>query len=411
MHVLATADRSLPALWDEAMRLGRAGERATFDLTRLPQAEQGPAAGAVAEAASLGAYRFRAPQPAAAPVEIRASVPLDVPLRRAEIVAAATNLARALVDAPPSALTPAALAERARELASEHGWSARIRDLAALRTDGFGAIAAVGAGSDRPPFLIELEHRGRAGDGVDLCLAGKGITMDCGGLNLKTDRLQAAVMKSDMAGGAAVLATLVAATRLRLPLNVRVLIAAAENMPGPLAIRPGDVVTHPCGRTTEVVNTDAEGRLVLADCLTYSAADPDVAAIVDVGTLSDAPFAPAGWLAVSNDDALGVALVLAGVRVGELGVHAPLRGAYRRVVPSAVADAANFDYGRQESDVMLAPAYLSAFVGDKAWAHIDPSESVLLARPWGAWGTGATGVPTRSLIALLEKWPAPEATT
>jgi hypothetical protein len=137
MHVLATADCSLTELWDEAMRLGRAGEVATFDLTSLPEAEQGPAAGAVAEAASLGAYRFGAPERTAAPVEIRASVALDVPLRRAEIVAAPTNLARALVAAPPSALTPAAFAERARERARMVGAHPRSRGTAerSLRRD------------------------------------------------------------------------------------------------------------------------------------------------------------------------------------------------------------------------------------------------------------------------------------
>jgi leucyl aminopeptidase len=399
-------------------RLAGAGPIAV-DLTAHAPAVQAAHAAAIVEGAILGSYRWTPPATAEPPgpelllqVADGAREETAKACRHAAVRARAANWARRLTDTPPSDLTTSAFAALAAELGEAYGFQEASVAGDALLAAGLTAIHAVGRGSIHAPHLIDLAYTGRGSGPVDVVLIGKGITMDCGGLNLKTDRPTAAVMKSDMAGGAAVLASLAAAATLELPINVRVLVPVAENIPGPDAIRPGDVVEHFGGRRTEVSLTDAEGRLVLADCLAYARHVADGAALVDVGTLSQAPFAPAGWTVVSRDTWLSTGLVQAAEATGELGVQVRMVDGYEDWIASAVADSKNFCYAHGSQDLMVVAAYLAPFAGASAWAHVDTCGVAYLYNAWSTWPQGATGSPARPLVDLLAAWEtiAPEVT-
>jgi leucyl aminopeptidase len=397
-----------------AMALGRrldGADAIAVDLAAHPAADQPSHAAAIAEGTILGSYRWTPPTAAEPPgpelllhVSDEAREETAAACRRAAVRARAANWARRLTDTPPSELIPEQLAALAAEVAEAHGWQVASLAGDALLDAGLTAIHAVGRGSRRPPQLIDLTYAGRGGGAADVVLIGKGITMDCGGLNLKTERPIAAVMKSDMAGAAAALATLAAAAALELPVNVRVLIPAAENMPGPDAVLPGDVIEHFGGRRTEVVLTDAEGRLVLADCLAYARHGAGDAALIDVGTLSEAPFAPAGWTVACDDPALAAALARAAAATGELAVPFPRVAGYEGWIASAVADSTNFSYAHGSQDLMVVPAFLAPFAGEGRWAHIDVCAVAYLYDAWSTWPQGATGSPTRPLVELLAAW-------
>jgi leucyl aminopeptidase len=397
------------------MALGtRVGEEAeiAFNLTGHPEGDQPAYGAALVEGAILGSYRWSAPgavEPAGPEIAVRvADAARDesaVRFRRAAIRARAANWARRLTDTPPSDLTPERFANLAAEVAESQGWRAANLAGDELLDAGLTGIHAVGRGSSRPAQLIDLTYSGREGDEIDVVLVGKGITMDCGGLNLKIERAMAAVMKSDVAGGAAVIATLAAVTALEVPLNVRVLIPSAENLPGPEAVLPGDVIEHFGGRTTEVALTDAEGRLVLADCLAYARVGSEGAVLIDVGTISEAPFAPAGWTVASADGPLAADIVGAANEAGEVGVHIPLVEGYEPRLASIVADSKNWDYGHTSQDLMIVPTFLAPFAGDSRWAHIDVcAVAYLYDDAWLTWPQGATGSPTRTLVQLLCDW-------
>jgi len=400
-----------------ALEVGRRapeGELLAFDLTGLPGDEQAAGAAAVVEGAILGSYRWSAPEPGGAEPSgpaLRVDVgdaqgdeALRVACRRAAVRARAANWARRLADTPPTDLTPAALARVAGELAAAHGWEDASLGGDALLDAGLGAIHGVGRGSANPPQLIDVTYRGRGDGPVDVVLVGKGVTMDCGGLNLKTNRPMAAVMKSDMAGGAAVLAALASAATLELPLNVRVLVPSVENLVGPGALLPGDVVQHPDGRRTEVSNTDAEGRLLLADSLAYAAKAGDGAALIDVGTLSEAPFAPVGWTTISRHPWLSQGLAGAARTTGEVAVQIPMVDGYDEWIASTVADSKNFTYAHMSQDLMVVGTFLEPFAAGRAWAHVDVVGVAWVNYPWKTWPAGATGAPTRTLVELLAAW-------
>lgn len=397
-----------------AMEVGRrvaAGDDVVIDLTRLPVADQAACAAAAVEGAILGSYRWTPPA-GAEPSGPALRVDVDDSARdqaagacrRAAVRARAANWARRLTDTPPTDLTPPVLAQLADELAAAYGWEAASLAGDALLDAGLGAIHGIGRGSVNPPQLIDLTYRGRGEGPVDVVLVGKGITMDCGGLNLKTNRPVSAIMKTDMAGGASVLAALAAATTLALPVNVRVLIPSAENLVGPGALLPGDVVEHPNGRRTEVALTDAEGRLLLADSLAHATRADDGAALIDVGTLSEGPFAPAGWTVISRHPWLTGALAGAASETGEMGVQIPLVDGYDEWISSTVADSKNFSYAHPSQDLMVVGTFLEPFAAGRAWAHIDTVGVAYLAYPWKTWPVGATGSPTRPLVELLAAW-------
>jgi leucyl aminopeptidase len=291
------------------------------------------------------------------------------------------------------------LAETIAARAAEHGAAARIWTAGELARAGFGGVAGVGQGSRNPPRLVEVTHAGPGGR--PWAFAGKGITFDSGGLNLKRDPGEISWMRSDMAGGAAVAAAVIAAAQLALPVPAVAVVPLAENMPGGGALRPGDVLTHRGGRTSEVVDTDSEGRLVVADALGYLA-ERNPAALIDVATLTDAAdLGPALWAATGTDQELMAEVLRAGEAAGEPGWPLPLPDAYRELLSSAAADLRNTPAHGPDSTVMAA-MFLREFTAGLPWVHIDNGSTAWLEYDTGLWPEGATGSPARALLRFLE---------
>ena len=313
----------------------------------------------------------------------------------------ATNVARELVNRPGCDLYPAQLAAEAELIARDSGIECRVWDRQALADGGFDAILAVGAGSSRDPYLIELTYQGTTLEERSIALVGKGVTFDAGGLNIKSDRIVLQRMKSDMSGAAAVLAAMWAVGQLRPRLNVTAVIPTVENMPGHNAYRPGDVIRHRNGVTTEVVNTDAEGRMILADALAY-AAEKAPRAIVNVGTLSGGFLGSDLWHVLGTDQSLVEELLTAGLLEGEPGWQLPLWEPYEKRLASSFADQRNFSWDHHGLDAILAGLFLRRFVPDTPFAHIDISSTAYRSEPSSKWPEGATGVATRSLIRFIE---------
>ncbi|HYN28947.1 MAG TPA: leucyl aminopeptidase family protein [Dermatophilaceae bacterium] len=327
-----------------------------------------------------------------------------VTVERARIRAHATLLARTLAAVPSDTKNPPWLAERAVELAGPAGLRVRVWDDADLRDEGFGGLLAVGGGSATPPRLVELEHVPAGGGtaGRHVVLVGKGITFDSGGLQVKPPEGMLG-MKTDMQGAAVVLAVLAACRDLGVRVRVTGLLALAENAVGAASYRPGDVLTHYDGTTVEVGNTDAEGRLVLADALAYAVSRLAPDAVVDVATLTGAArVALARVMApvFATDDGLRDALVAAGEVTGETLWPLPLAPQYRRGLDSDVADLRHIAEGGPGA--ITAALFLREFVGDRPWAHLDiagPGRSDVDA---GLVAKGGTGFGTRLLLRWLE---------
>ncbi|WP_322756500.1 leucyl aminopeptidase [Frankia sp. Cas3] len=329
-------------------------------------------------------------------------------VRRAAIAADAVALARDLVNTPPGHLPPAVFAEIAARHGAEVGVDVAVLDEKALADEGFGGILGVGQGSVNPPRLVHLSWRPAGVDPTGppaLTLVGKGITFDSGGLSLKPAGAME-WMKTDMAGAAGVLAAVIAAARLNVPVTVNAWIPLAENMPSGDAIRPGDVLTLRGGTLVEVLNTDAEGRLVLGDAIARAAADSP-GLLVDVATLTGAQIVALGQrtsAVMGRDDAVEQVVAAAG-ETGEAVWPMPLPPELRKVLDSAVADLANVGGGGSRDGGMLVAAhFLSAFVPDHIpWAHIDMAGPAWNAgEPYGHTPKGGTGVIVRTLLQLAE---------
>jgi leucyl aminopeptidase len=332
------------------------------------------------------------------------------PAPRAGVIAAAVSLARDLVNTPSDVKTPDWLAQQATAAAARSGLRVRIRDEAELAAGGFGGILAVGAGSVHPPRLIELIYQP---DGArdHVVLIGKGITFDSGGLSLKPNEAMKQ-MKTDMAGGAAVIGVLSALAALEAPVQVTGLIGAAENLPSGSAMRPGDVITSYGGRTIEVLNTDAEGRLVLADLLGY-ARTLDPGTTVDLATLTGAVRVALGGqigaLYASEDD-LATGLTAAGAAVGERLWRMPLPEDYLVALTSNTADLAHVPSSMNgarngQAGSIVAALFLREFTGGGRWAHLDIAGPARSGSDDGELTKGGTGFGTR----LLLRWLAPAA--
>ncbi|WP_106297015.1 leucyl aminopeptidase family protein [Knoellia remsis] len=317
----------------------------------------------------------------------------------------AALVARNLANTPANIKNPAWMARQARTVARRSGLQVEVLDEKALARDGFGGLMAVGGGSATPPRLVRLSW---APDGADddtphVVLAGKGITFDSGGLQVKPPEAMTA-MKTDMSGSAIVLAVLDACRDLEVPVRVTGLLALAENMVSATAYRPGDVITHFGGRTTEVSNTDAEGRLVLADALAWADArlDPDV--LVDIATLTGAArVALARTMApiYATDDQVAEALRSAGETTGERVWPFPLVDTYRRAMKSDVADM-NHMATSVGGGSITAALFLREFVGDRRWAHLDIAGPGRSDVDSGILSKGGTGFGTRLLLRWLE---------
>ena len=397
-----------------AMRAAGEMSKAARIAVALPDADRAVAA-AFAEGLVLGAYQFDRylRQPVAPGWRRRvlehvtvltndARVPaVNAGLRRGQALAGLTNWVRDLVNASPSDTTPDDMANRAQELADTHGLACSVLTVPDLAAGGFGGILGVGQGSRNEPRLVELTYRG-GGDGPVIGLTGKGITFDSGGLSLKRDA-EIEWMKSDMAGAAAIMAVLRGAAEFDLPVNIDAVLPFAENMPGGAAQRPGDVITHRGGKTSEVRDTDAEGRLIIADALAYLS-ERNPALLVDVATLTDAAgLGEALWAVLGTDEQQIGLLVDAGREAGDPGWHLPLPRAYRRYFASAAADLRNTPAGVPDTTVMAA-TYLREFTGDRPWMHIDNGSTAYLDRPGDGWPEGATGSPARALLRWVERW-------
>jgi leucyl aminopeptidase len=330
---------------------------------------------------------------------------LDRALRRGVVYADAANWARDLVNTPAIDATPAFLAEEGRKLGALNGLKCKIWKKAELERGGFGGILGVGSGSVNEPRLIELTYAG-GGSAPPIAITGKGVTFDSGGLSIKpADQME--WMKADMGGAAAALATMRAIAELEPKVNVIAAIPSAENLPGGSAIRPGDVLRHRGGKTSEVLNTDAEGRLILADALAYLA-EKKPSVILDSATLTGAAMVALGedvWAIIGSDRRLIADLLEAGRAEGEPGWELPLWTDYRRHIESTVADVKNIGSGRS-GGAITAALFLKEFVGDVPWAHLDVAGTAFAERAGDYWPRGATGSPTRTLIRYIESQAA-----
>jgi len=334
------------------------------------------------------------------------------------VLAESQNLTRQLSNEPANALPPAELAAAAKRVAREVGLGARVMRVAELKKQRMGGILAVGGGSANTPCLIVLDHHPQSGQAKKgakrpagparplptICLVGKGITFDSGGVSIKPSAAMDE-MKHDMSGAAAVIGAMRACALLKLPIRVVGVIAAAENMPSGTAYRPGDVVTTMSKKTVEILNTDAEGRVVLADGLHYAKTKFKPVAIVDLATLTGACVVALGKWATGlfgNHAGLIEAVRAAGETTAERAWPMPLWEEHRTAVRSDVADIKNTT-GRDGSS-STAAAFLANFVGDTPWVHLDIAGTAWSTKASPYLKKGATGVGVRLLIELLQGW-------
>jgi leucyl aminopeptidase len=325
---------------------------------------------------------------------------VEAQVRRGEIVGQAVNVARDLANTPPAEKFPARLAEQIRTMASDAGISVQIWDETRIRQERFGGLLGVAAGSENPPSFVILDYR-RGGETPALALVGKGVTFDSGGLSLKPSASMED-MKSDMTGAAVVAASMQAAARLNLPVNVTGYLALTENMTGGKALKLGDVLTMRNGKTVEVMNTDAEGRLILADALSF-AAEGHPSCIVDLATLTGACMVALGPKVAGlfcNRDSLGQSLLDACGLSGERVWRLPLDEDYKEQLKSNVADLKNV--GGKWGGAITAAKFLEHFVGETAWAHLDIAGPSWSESDNTTRDAGATGCFVRTLVALLE---------
>ena len=315
-------------------------------------------------------------------------------------LAESTMLARDLVNHPANVMTPTRMAEAAREVAESVGLELDVLDRERMAEHGMGSFLGVAQGSEEPPKLIVLTYRGDPDNpGNNLGLVGKGITFDTGGISLKPAANMEA-MKGDMAGGASVIAAMQAIGTLKPKINVIGLVAATENMPGGRAQRPGDVVTAMNGKTIEVINTDAEGRLVLADAMCY-ARSLGITRMVDVATLTGAMVVTLGKVCtgmMGNSATLAKQISRAGDASGERFWELPMLEDYRELIRSDVADMKNSG-GRQAGSITAA-MLLREFAENADWVHLDIAGTSTASSARGHLVKGATGVPTRTLTQL-----------
>lgn len=409
IHVASSAG---PATWykiaDAAVRSGREVHADSVAVV-FGEACSAQNVAAVTTGTILASYRFTRYRTRPAPPGLRrlvlgvpdASANLEEAVARSEVIAAATCYARDLVNTPAGALTPAALAREALGL-SRRGLTVRVHDASRIRRLGMGALLGVAQGSAQPPRFIEILSRpaGRSRNRV-VALLGKGVTFDSGGLSLKNpDAMR--TQKRDMAGGAVVLAVMSALPRLKLPIEVRGYVPAAENMPSGNAIKPGDVLRAFNGTTIEVLNTDAEGRLLLADALSYAASKrPDV--LIDFATLTGAVNTALGsrYAAVlGTSDELIRALIEAGQSVHENLWQLPLAAEYRRDLDSPVADLKNI--GEGQAGTIIGALFLREFVAEVPWAHVDFS-STAFSSGYPCHPVGASGFGVRTALEYLAR--------
>jgi leucyl aminopeptidase len=410
-----------------AVAQARAKELSTQALCwQLPDgtadADAGAVAGELVEGTVLGGYRFELHKSAAVSeagedsktpelerMIVAGARGVDDTVAEAALVAAAVNRARDLQNRPGNDLTPTALGSYARALGEEiDGLSVRVQGREEIVSLGMGSFASVAQGSEQEPALITMRYDGTGGDASaspTLGLVGKAVTFDSGGISLKPGA-KMAEMKFDMSGGAAVIEATAAIARLKLAVKLVAVVGATENLPSGSAIKPGDIVTAGNGRTIEINNTDAEGRLVLADCL-WHATEEGAERIVDLATLTGAVIVALGSTyagLMSNDDELSGRIAAAGERSGEIVWRLPLHEEYDELVKGSYGDLDNAPEARKAGTI-IGGAFLQNFVGETPWAHLDIAGSAWdLNREYV--GKGASGYGVRLLVELAKSYCA-----
>ena len=369
------------------------------------------AAQAITEGALLGLYAFRRHITKEAEYgEIKqlaivgagkAGLPgLERGCYKGKVLAEATNLARDMANEPANYMTPSHMAEAAAKLAESYRLELSVIEQEQMRELGMGALLGVAQGSRQPPKFIVIHYRGGDSTETEIALIGKGITFDSGGISIKrADKMDE--MKGDMAGGAAVMAAMNAIAQLKPKINVTALIPATENLPGDSALKPGDILTALGGKTIEIISTDAEGRLVLADALGY-ARKFGAKTIIDVATLTGACRVALGDIvtaAFGNNQKLVDKVIAAGAEVGELIWQMPMHDQYKEQNKSDVADIKNV--GGRYGGAITAAQFLAEFVGDTPWVHLDIAGTSLSDKERAYLVKGATGVPVRTLVNLI----------
>ena len=392
---------------------GGEGGPAGPDAPDAPGFEREVCAQATVEGLLLGAYRYdgfktgdtdRPALESVAVVTPRRALAYEIRdgIEAGRISAAGTTLARDLSNAPGNAMTPRKLAVAARKMAGQTGLKCRVLTRKDIAKERMSALLAVNAGSEEPPRFIVLEH-GEAADGVDtLVFIGKGITFDSGGISIKPSGGMED-MKHDMSGAAAVIGAMRSIAMFNPALHVVGLVPATENLPDGRALKPGDIITTRSGKTIEVINTDAEGRLVLADALEY-AERFNPAAVVDLATLTGACVVALGYAAtgmMGNDDGLQDRVRMAGEAAGERVWPLPLWQDYHDLIRSHIADVKNT--GGRWAGALTAGAFLAKFV-ERPWVHLDIAGTAYTEKSKPCCPKGATGVGVRLLLQLVKDW-------
>ncbi len=323
-------------------------------------------------------------------------------VERGEIISKALYVVRDLISAPGNKITPTLLAETARKIAQENGLRCEVLDIPQVKKIGMGAFLAVAKGSQEPAKFIILEYKPKQRGIKTVALVGKGITFDSGGISIKPSKSMEK-MKQDMAGGAVVIGVIQAASQLALPLHVVAVIPATENLPSGLAYKPGDILVSLSGQTIEVISTDAEGRLILADGLTYSLRyNPST--IIDIATLTGACVIALGDYVtgmLGNNDDLKAQVEKASHSTGEMVWELPLLEEYTEYLKSDVADIKNA--GGREAGTIQGAIFLSKFVKDCPWVHLDIAGTAWIDRDKPYHPRGATGIGLRLLVQLLRQ--------
>jgi len=328
---------------------------------------------------------------------------LPAALERGRTIAEAANLTRDIAVEPPNLLNPLALADRARRMAESAGLAFEVLDQNRMRQLGMGALLGVAQGSAAPPALIVMRYTPEKPSADHLAIIGKGVTFDTGGISIKPSE-HMDQMKYDMAGGAAVIGAMQAIAKLKPQVAVTGFVPAVENMPGSRAQRPGDIVTSLSGKTIEVLNTDAEGRLILADAITY-AKQLGATHLVDAATLTGAIVVALGGASsgvFSNNDALLERWMAAAKQSGDKMWHMPLYDDYRDLLKSVYADIQNI--GPRWGGACTAAMFLKEFAGDTPWVHIDVAGTAWLDDSKPHLAKGPTAIPLASFVTLAMNW-------
>jgi len=366
---------------------------------------------AIAEGALLGVYAFRrhVTRPAehgeleqltVVSADRDKIAGLEQGCQKGRILAEATNLARDMVNEPANYMTPGDMAEMASRLAETHGLEFNVLEREQMQELGMGALLGVAQGSQQPPKFIILNYKGSDSKEIDVALLGKGITFDSGGISIKPSEGMGE-MKGDMAGGAAVIAAMSAIAQLKPRINVLALVPATENLPSGSALKPADILTSMSGKTIEIISTDAEGRLILADALGY-ASKQGARLIVDVATLTGACRVALGDIctgAFGNNQELIDKIISAGTEAGERIWQMPMYEEYKEQNKSDVADIKNT--GGRYAGAITAAQFLAEFAGDTPWVHLDIAGKEMSDKERNHLVKGATGVPVRTLVNLV----------